>query len=115
MTALVAVEPTARSVQRDARRLAEQATELHRLALVAEHTSALVAISDRENKALWVNEAFVTLTGFSLEEVRGRRPRDVLLRPREFPISGTTWRTVCSRGLVWNTTQDRRSSLSPGR
>ncbi len=80
--ALVAVEPTARSVQRRARRLAEQATELQRLALVAEHTSALVIISDRENRVLWVNQAFCVLTGYTLEEARGQRPADLLASPQ---------------------------------
>ena len=82
LLAVLAVEPTARSVQRHARRLAEQATELQRLALVAEHTSALVIITDRNHLVLWVNEAFVTLTGYSLAEMRGRRPRDFLPSPR---------------------------------
>lgn len=82
LLAVVAVEPTARSVQRHARRLAEQATELQRLALVAEHTSALVIITDRRHCVLWVNQAFVERTGFSLQEVLGRRPRDLLPSPR---------------------------------
>ncbi|HLL20248.1 MAG TPA: diguanylate cyclase, partial [Rubrivivax sp.] len=82
LLAVVAVEPTARSVQRHARRLAEQATEMRRLAMVAEHTSALVVVGDRQHRALWVNEAFVKHTGFTLAEMVGRRPRDVLASPR---------------------------------
>ncbi|HLL11802.1 MAG TPA: EAL domain-containing protein [Rubrivivax sp.] len=82
LLAIVAVEPTARSVQRHARRLAEQATELQRLAMVAEHTSALVIISDLQHRVQWVNQAFIKHTGFTLQDIRGRRPCDVLPSPR---------------------------------
>ena len=75
---LVVVEPTARSVRRQSRRLAEQATELQRLALVAEHTSALVVITDRDDRVLWVNAAFTACPGWSLADAAGARPAELL-------------------------------------
>ncbi len=75
------VEPTARAVRRHARRLREQATELQRLALVAEHTAALVIISDPDDQVVWANQAFTQVTGWPLAEAVGRRPGELLTSP----------------------------------
>jgi PAS domain S-box-containing protein len=48
------------------------------LALVAQHTTNGVVITDAEGRIEWVNAAFKRVTGFSLEEVRGRKPGHVL-------------------------------------
>jgi two-component system, sensor histidine kinase and response regulator len=50
--------------------------ELQRLAVVAERTSNSVIIADAEHRIVWVNQAFATLSGFTLDEVRGRRTSD---------------------------------------
>ena len=76
---LVVVEPTARSVRRHGRRLREQAAELQRLALVAEHTTALVIITDAQDRISWVNGAFSRSTGWSQEEAHGRHPGELLV------------------------------------
>jgi diguanylate cyclase (GGDEF)-like protein/PAS domain S-box-containing protein len=75
---LLVVEPTVRSVRRRAVRLREQAGELRRLALVAEHTAALVVISDRDDRVVWANEALVKATGIPLHVSRGKRPGELL-------------------------------------
>ena len=72
------VEPTARAVRSHGRRLREQADALQRLALVAEHTSALVLISDANDLVVWVNAAFEQTTGWSLGEAVGHRPGQLL-------------------------------------
>jgi diguanylate cyclase (GGDEF)-like protein/PAS domain S-box-containing protein len=82
LLALLVVEPTARAVRRDARRLAEQATELQRLAMVAEHTSALVLISDAEDRVAWANPVFCTVAGWTVAEATGHRPDELLANPR---------------------------------
>jgi PAS domain S-box-containing protein len=76
------VEPTARAVGRHSQRLREQAGELQRLALVAEHTSALVLITDAQDRITWVNLAFTRATGWPLEEALGRHPGELLLHPQ---------------------------------
>ncbi len=81
LLALGVVEPTARAVRQHARRLHEQATELQRLALVAEHTTALVIISDADDLIVWANQAFVQITGWPLAEATGRRPGELLASP----------------------------------
>ncbi|RVU45258.1 bifunctional diguanylate cyclase/phosphodiesterase [Rubrivivax rivuli] len=79
---LAVVEPTARAVQRHGQRLREQAAELQRLALVAEHTSALVLITDGQDRIVWANSAFTRSTGWPLADAFGRRPGELLGHPQ---------------------------------
>jgi diguanylate cyclase (GGDEF)-like protein/PAS domain S-box-containing protein len=79
---LVVVEPTARSVRRHGLRVREQAAELQRLALVAEHTTALVLITDADDLIVWANSAFTRCTGWPLTEALGRRPGELLVHPK---------------------------------
>jgi PAS domain S-box-containing protein len=79
---LLVVEPTARAVRRHGQRLREQATELQRLALVAEHTTALVLITDPHDRISWVNGAFTRATGWPQDEAQGRHPGELLAHPQ---------------------------------
>ena len=78
---LLLVEPAVRAVRADRERLREQAGELRRLALVAEHTSALVVLTDHDDTITWVNGAFEQATGWTLAEAQGRRPGALLTSP----------------------------------
>jgi diguanylate cyclase (GGDEF)-like protein/PAS domain S-box-containing protein len=82
---LTLLEPTARAVRRQAARLQEQAAELQRLALVAEHTAALVLITDPDDRIVWVNDAFSRVAGWPLADARGLRPGDLLASPHADP------------------------------
>lgn len=73
------IAPALRLLQAQARRLATQAADNERLAVVAEHTGNLVLITDRERRITWVNDAFVRESGFALRDVIGRTPREVLV------------------------------------
>jgi PAS domain S-box-containing protein len=53
----------------------------HKLALVASNTASGVMIMDTEWRIEWINEGFIRLMGYSLEEVRGRTPASVLHGP----------------------------------
>ena len=79
---VVVVEPAARELQSQGRGLHAQAAELRRLALVAEHTSALVLITDRDDRVRWANAAFSEVTGWSLDEATGRCPEELLAHPQ---------------------------------
>ena len=81
LLSITVVEPTARSVARYVRRLAEQSSEVRLLALVAEHTTAVVLITDRDDRIQWVNAAFTNVCGWTLAEVAGRTPPEVLAHP----------------------------------
>ncbi len=52
--------------------------ERHWTALVASHSGISVAITDRQHRILWVNETFTRLTGYAVEEARGRTPGELL-------------------------------------
>jgi PAS domain S-box-containing protein len=66
---------------------AERANELQRkrLAEVASRTGNPVVITDLEGRIEWVNDTFARLTGWSLDEVVGRRPGDFLQGPQTDP------------------------------
>ena len=75
---LAVVEPTARSVAQQVQRRLLQAAWVERLALVAEHTTALVLITDAQNRIQWANAALQRLMGWRLDEVVGQLPRELL-------------------------------------
>ena len=61
--------------------LSTSASEARRLALVAARTTNGVVMTNDDGRVEWVNEAFVKLTGFTLDELRGHRPADLLQSP----------------------------------
>ncbi len=68
------------------RRLAE--AETRRLALVASRTDNGVVLTDPSGLIEWVNEGFTRISGYTLDEVRGRKPGSFLQGP------GTDVRTI---------------------
>ena len=52
--------------------------ELAKLSLVASSTDNMVIITDPRGRIDWVNPAFVVRTGYSLDEVRGWKPGELL-------------------------------------
>ncbi len=48
--------------------------ELEKLSLLARYTHELVIITDKHQQIEWVNEAFEKLTGYTLYEVKGKKP-----------------------------------------
>ena len=59
----------------------ESEDELRKLSLVASFTDNYVIIADREGRTEWVNQAFVRRTGYTLEDMLGRKPGRVLQGP----------------------------------
>ncbi|MCP5519248.1 MAG: response regulator [Verrucomicrobiales bacterium] len=62
-------------------RLQEEEAETRKLALIAARTDTAVVLTDAAGQIEWVNEGFTRLTGYTLEEVRGRKPGAVLQGP----------------------------------
>ncbi len=75
-------------------------SELMKLSFVASKINNAVAISDAESRVTWVNAAFEKITGFSLEDVKGRRLGDMIGGPE------TDWSSV---EKVRQMTQARKS------
>lgn len=61
--------------------IAEDRTSIARLSQVASQSPNGVVLTDVSGHIEWVNEGFRRITGYTLEEVRGRRPRDFLHGP----------------------------------
>ncbi|MDN4166168.1 PAS domain S-box protein [Cytophagales bacterium LB-30] len=59
--------------------------EIQRLSLVASNTSNLVVFTDPSGYITWVNEGFEKKTGYSLEEVIGKKPGAFLQGPDTNP------------------------------
>lgn len=56
----------------------ERKQEFELLSLVADETSNSIIISDPQGRVQYVNTGFTTLTGYSLEEMRGKKPGPIL-------------------------------------
>lgn len=61
--------------------LQERELEARKLSAVAARTDNLVLITDAAGRVEWVNQSFERTTGFTLNDVRGRKPGDFLQGP----------------------------------
>jgi PAS domain S-box-containing protein len=61
--------------------IAEDQSSIARLSQVASQSPNGVVLADISGRIEWVNEGFRRITGYALEEVVGRRPRDFLHGP----------------------------------
>jgi PAS domain S-box-containing protein len=59
--------------------------ELRKLSLIATKTKNGVIISNNLGQIEWVNDAFTHVTGYSLEEVKGKKPKDFLQSDQSDP------------------------------
>jgi PAS domain S-box-containing protein len=66
-------------------KLVEREAESRKLAMVAERTNNAVIVANHEGLIEWVNEAFQTMTGWTLSEVRGLKPGSFLQGPLTNP------------------------------
>ena len=69
-----------------------------RLALVVKQMTNAVVITDCAGRIEWVNEAFSSLTEYSLDEVRGRTPGSILQGPDTDPATDAHMREQVARG-----------------
>ncbi|MFY8019717.1 MAG: PAS domain-containing sensor histidine kinase, partial [Bacteroidia bacterium] len=51
--------------------------ELKKLSMVAERTSNAVVVTDYKGRINWVNESFTRITGYHLDEVKGKKPKEL--------------------------------------
>jgi len=74
--------------------------ERMRLAAAVEHAAEGIVITDEEGAVLYVNPAFVRMTGYETEEVRGRKA-SVLECPRRHAEYDEIWEVV-RKGKGWS-------------
>lgn len=76
--------------------------EIHLKSAALEAAANAVVITDRDGFIRWANPAFGALTGYSIAESIGRRPRDLLGSGRQdSAFYGHLWATILS-GKVWS-------------
>jgi PAS domain S-box-containing protein len=56
--------------------------ELMKLSFVASKVDNAVVINDANNRVTWVNAAFEKITGFTLEDLKGKRLGDLIVGPK---------------------------------
>ena len=76
--------------------------ESSRLALVASRTSNAVVIANPAGKIEWVNSGFTRITGYTLEEVKGRSPGSFLQGPATDPQTVAIMRESLLAGRGFN-------------
>jgi len=65
-------------IQNQIEQISQSQLELKKLSLIATKTKNGVIISNKWGEVEWVNDAFVTITGYSLEDIKGKKPKDFL-------------------------------------
>jgi PAS domain S-box-containing protein len=73
--------------------------ENKRLAMVANKTINMVVITNGNGEIEWVNPAFSRVTGYTLEEVRGKKPSDFLNGPETDAAVAETIRKNFEAGI----------------
>lgn len=77
---------------------AEALVELRRLSRVASETTNGVLITDAAGCIEWINAGFTRLSGYALDDLRGRRPDEVLSGPESDPATMARTRDARARG-----------------
>ena len=75
-----------------------QRNTLDRLSEVARRTINLVIVTDKEQRIEYVNDAFERLTGYTLDEVKGKRPGSFLKSKNTDQESSAKMRDALNRG-----------------
>lgn len=70
--------------------LAQSEREARDLALIAEKTTNAAIITDALGHIKWANESFSKITGYTLDEVKGKTPGKILQGPRTHPEARAT-------------------------
>jgi diguanylate cyclase (GGDEF)-like protein/PAS domain S-box-containing protein len=92
----------------EARRAAEQ--ELRLAASVFSSTSDGIVITDRDNRILQVNDAFVHVTGFSREEIIGNTPAILNSGAQDARFYQAMWKSLSETGHWRGEIRNRRKS-----
>jgi two-component system, sensor histidine kinase and response regulator len=78
----------------------EAATRLRMLAQAVEQSSESIAITDRDARLVYVNEAFLAVTGYTREEVLGQNPRILQSGLTPPATYADLWGNLC-QGRPW--------------
>lgn len=81
----------------------EQEEQLYLLSLIAEKKNLnAVIIADADGKIEWVNKSFIDMTGYSMEELIGKKPGHLLQGEDTDPVTIEYMRDRIHKGLPFN-------------
>ena len=82
LQAMLANRKRSEAISKQMEQIKASQTELRKLSLIATRTKSGVIITDNMGHIEWVNDAFSKISGYSLEEVKGKKPKDLLQGPK---------------------------------
>ncbi len=102
-----------RDIVRDISERKKTEERLRDLSMVTQETSNLIVIADKNRKIEWVNKGFTDVSGYSLEEVLGKKPGEFLQGTDTDPkikesISIALNKGESFRGTILNYSKDGR-------
>ena len=80
------------------REMARREHETRDLAIVASRTHSAVVITDADCAVVWVNAGFTRISGYTADEIRGRKPGDLLQGPETDPATVAMMRARLAEG-----------------
>jgi PAS domain S-box-containing protein len=80
----------------------EQEEELYLLSLIAEKNINAVVISDADGRIEWANKSFFEMSGYSMEEIRGKKPGYFLQGEESNPETILYLKDKIVKGLPFN-------------
>ena len=80
--AMLANRKRGEAISRQMEQIKASQIELRKLSLIATRTKSGVIITDNMGRIEWVNDAFSKISGYALEEVIGKKPKDLLQGPK---------------------------------
>jgi PAS domain S-box-containing protein len=83
------LEKSQSQLAKQTQKLAEKQQEARLLADVVRHARDAIVITNNEGMIEWLNPAFVSMTGFTMQDVKGHRPGDVLVDKGSDPNMAT--------------------------
>jgi two-component system, sensor histidine kinase len=78
---LTKVNNQKKELQKSAELLKNNQSQLELLSIIAEQTINGVVITDNKGKVEWINKSFTKITGYTIEEIKGKSPGSFLHGP----------------------------------
>jgi len=85
---------------RDITERKQRDAQMHLQVAALEAAANGIVITDRKGDIAWVNPAYTRMTGYALDEVRGKNPRVLSSGKHDQAFYADLWRTILS-GEVW--------------
>jgi PAS domain S-box-containing protein len=82
MQAMLANRKRSEEIGKQMNQIKVSQQELRKLSLIATRTKNGVIITDYMGRVEWINDAFTKITGYSLSEVIGKKPKEFLQGPK---------------------------------